>query len=168
MRPPLVVLVASRLERRADLDLDALASAGTPRAPAKRFDPMLHYASTKRANLLLARALREDPAVRVLAVSPGMVHTGLWRNFPGWYRALTYPVRALALRSAEEAAEGIVFAVASDAAAGLSGMYLSDGTPIEPSDGAEDPAAAARLAAICDRMLEEALGSPVQQAARAS
>ena len=104
----------------------------------------------------------------MLAVSPGMVHTGLWRNFPGWYRALTYPVRALALRSAEEAAEGIVFAVASDAAAGLSGMYLSDGTPIEPSDGAEDPAAAARLAAICDRMLEEALGSPVQQAARAS
>ena len=43
---------------------------------------MLRYADTKLCNMLLAAALAErwrGKGVDVLAVTPGMVHTGLWR-----------------------------------------------------------------------------------------
>ena len=142
---------------------------------------MLRYADTKLCNMLLAAALAErwrGKAVDVLAVTPGMVHTGLWRHFPQWYQALTYPVRALALRSADDAAQGVVFAAAAIEADGKSGArtllppprsrrtlgvltvwpgklgaYLSDGLEVEPSQGAKDGKAAARLYEVCGELI---------------
>ena len=55
----------------------------------------------------------------VSSLTPGMVHTGLWRHFPRWYQALTYPIRAVALRSADDAVAALdrLRAAGSDPAA---------------------------------------------------
>ena len=119
-------------------------------------DAMMRYADTKRCNALLATALAtrwQGQAVDVLSVTPGMVHTGLWRHFPRWYQALTYPIRAVALRSADDAAQGVVFAAAAAEADGKSGAYLSDGVAIEPSPGARDAETAKRLYEVCSELI---------------
>mmetsp|Transcript_24862 Transcript_24862/g.80951 ORF Transcript_24862/g.80951 Transcript_24862/m.80951 type:complete len:397 (-) Transcript_24862:143-1333(-) len=153
-----VVIVGSRLEARGSVDPEVVHSTGGARLNkgwAGR-DAMLRYADTKLCNMLLAATLAErwrGKAVDVLAVTPGMVHTGLWRHFPQWYQALTYPVRALALRSADDAAQGVVFAAAAIEADGKSGAYLSDGLEVEPSQGAKDGKAAARLYEVCGELI---------------
>ena len=77
---------------------------------------MDHYAATKHANMLLAQHLYDKwrgRGPRVFTVTPGMVDTSLWRNFPLWYRAVTYPIRRVALRTPDEAALGVVWAALS-------------------------------------------------------
>lgn len=121
----------------------------------------------------------------MLAVTPGMVHTSLWRHFPLWcvpttprpsyssplaliltipgpcrYQILTYPIRAVALRSAEDAAQGVVYAAAAVEADGRSGAYLADGIEVEPSPAARDVQLAARLYAVCDQLISEELSQP--------
>ena len=76
--------------------------------------------------------------VAVLTVSPGMVDTGLWRHFPLWYQAVTWPVRATALRSVDDGAVGVVWAAAAREAEGLSGVLLADGVTVDVSEAARD------------------------------
>ncbi|CAK0833641.1 unnamed protein product [Prorocentrum cordatum] len=155
-----VVLLGSRLETRGSVDPVVVQSSGGAELHQQyaAADPMTRYADSKRCNMLLATALAErwrDRAVDVLSVSPGMVHTSLWRHFPKWYQALTFPIRAIALRSAEEAAEGVVFAAAAEEAGGKSGAYLSDGVEIEPSQGSRDAHLARRLYEECRQLIEK-------------
>mmetsp|Transcript_54915 Transcript_54915/g.147032 ORF Transcript_54915/g.147032 Transcript_54915/m.147032 type:complete len:358 (-) Transcript_54915:15-1088(-) len=172
-----VVLVGSRLEKRAALDVPELVASrgarlGQARAEGQRFDPMLHYADTKRANMLLALALherwrREGAGVDVLTVTPGMVDTNLWGNFPPWYRILTRPVRWAFLRTPAEAAQGVVYAAAAVEAEGLSGLYLSDGVPLEPSPGSRDSKAADSLYQFCEELVAAASsGVPAEASGR--
>ena len=79
---------------------------GKQEAGKQGVSAMSHYADTKFCNLLLARELsrRWEQRVAVFVVSPGMVDTNLWRHFPAWYRAITWPVRVTALRSTADAA----------------------------------------------------------------
>jgi len=191
---PRIILVGSRLEKRGGeiLDLDAIEESKGARItplttpsvndcpdarqlPNNAFDPMMHYAATKHANMLLAQQLSahyrdlsrsEMPVSRmpgIYVITPGMVHTGLWRNFPTWYRALTYPLRAIGLRSADDAAKGVVFAAASAMETRTSNaganpdnlnidsyVYLSDGIPIEPSARARDKDRALRLFSLSE------------------
>ena len=154
-----VVIVGSRLEAKGSVDPEVVQATGGAQLSSgyATRDPMIRYADTKRANALLATALAErwrGQAVDVLTVTPGMVHTGLWRHFPLWYQALTYPVRAVALRSADDAAQGVVYAAAAVEADGRSGAYLSDGVEIEPSQGARDVKVAARLYEVCSQLIE--------------
>ena len=159
-----VVIVGSRLETRGSVDPEVLLET---RGAALRPDyataePMIRYADTKRCNALLTTALAgrwREQAVDVLSVTPGMVHTGLWRHFPLWYQTLTYPIRAVALRSAADAAEGVVFAAAAVEADGKSGAYLSDGVEIEPSQGSRDAQLAARLHEVCSRLISDCEGA---------
>ena len=171
-----VVIVGSRLEAKGQVDCDALEctrgehirdprpesmqESSNPQSyrvlKGGKFEPMLHYADSKHANQLLATQLAArwraaGERISVFSVTPGMVDTGLWRDFPLWYRALTYPVRAIGLRSAEEAAAGVVYACTAAALepAALSGAYLSDGKEIEPSEPSQDAAKAARLYELC-------------------
>lgn len=149
-----VVLLGSRLERQGLLDLVLLRDRGLPdpRILQAPFNPMQNYATSKLANMHLATALSrrlQGASVDVLVLSPGMVHTGLWSQFPSWYRALTYPVRALFLRSSADAAEGVVFAVAAKEAEGLVHAYLYDGRPLEASPAAQDSAVAEELFNLC-------------------
>ena len=110
-----IVTVTSRLERRGQCDPDFLvAQQGLTRPlDAKNgYDPMGTYCDTKLCNMLHAKSLASflDPArVTVSTVTPGMVNSDLFRHYPAWYRLVTWPVRALYLRTPEEAAEGVVW-----------------------------------------------------------
>jgi NAD(P)-dependent dehydrogenase (short-subunit alcohol dehydrogenase family) len=110
-----IVTVASRLERRGQCDPDFLAAQQgmtRPLDPKSGYDPMGTYCDTKLCNMLHATSLAGflDPEhVTVATVTPGMVNTGLFRSYPVWYRAVTWPVRALYLRPPSEAAEGVVW-----------------------------------------------------------
>lgn len=152
------MIVGSRLETRGVVEPEVVLrtrGAELSAGYATR-DPMLRYADTKRCNALLATALAgrwQGQPIDVLTVTPGMVHTGLWRHFPQWYQAVTYPIRAVALRSADDAAQGVVFAAAALEADGKSGAYLSDGIEVEPSQGALDTAMAGRLYEVCSEII---------------
>ena len=186
-----LVIVGSRLEAHASPDLAELAASGGARFIAVRdqgaaaaaaaastsdgaatnkrektpFDPMLHYAATKRCNMALALsahcAWRDARApIELVTVTPGMVNTALWRHYAGWFRLLTSPVRAAFLRTPSEAAAGVVYALVAaelprSAAKDSTGaadapLYLSDAVAIEQSEGGRDVAFAAALSAVCD------------------
>ena len=126
--------------------------------------PMDRYAVTKFSNMLLAQSLSDrwrkrgsTVSPKVLVVTPGMVNTGLWRHFPWWYRTLTWPLRTVALRTADEAASGVVWAVASVEAEAMnvdnSYVYLSDGVSIEPSTPARNSELAGELFAVCEGLM---------------
>jgi len=155
-----VVLLGSRLERRGALNLEVLQNQGVPDPRMlESFDPMGNYASSKLANMLLCKELHarfEGTNVDVFIVSPGMVHTDLWRNFPAWYRILTYPVRATFLRSTREAAAGVLYALAARELEGMGGKYMSDGKVIESSEAAQNQEQASALFAVCSHLIETA------------
>ena len=152
------MIVGSRLETRGVVEPEVVQQTRGAQLSSDfaTRDPMRRYADTKRCNALLATALaarwRGQP-VDVLSVTPGMVHTGLWRNFPQWYQALTFPIRAVALRSADDAAQGVVYAAAALEADGKSGVYLSDGVEVQPSQGALDTALAGRRFEVCNEII---------------
>jgi len=162
-----VVIVGSRLENKGKIDPTIIEqSQGRYLRPATEKegpswkDPMQHYADTKLANQLLVTELSRQwkegydenkGSISIVSVSPGMVHTSLWRHFPLWYRYLTYPIRALALRDAEDAAEGVVFAATSPTVE--SGTFLSDGIQIEPSPLAQDATIAKQFVQVCESLL---------------
>ncbi|CAE8734811.1 unnamed protein product, partial [Polarella glacialis] len=155
-----VVLVGSRLERRGVVDLASLQKNGLPDPRMlEKFEPMTNYGSSKLANMLLCKELSARfgaSHVDVSIVSPGMVNTELWRNFPAWYRMLTYPVRATFLRSPQQGAEGILYAIAAREIEGVSGGYMCDGKMIESSETAQDAEKAAALFLICSKVIEQA------------
>eukprot|EP01051_Picozoa_sp_SAG22_P012771 SAG22_NODE_1359_length_4622_cov_3.673591_2_plen_377_part_00 len=164
-----VVLVGSRLEKmaKADLRVDLIEEMGRTRAP-ELYDPVGSYADSKLCLMLWSRTLGglmkpEAGGPLVVAVTPGMVHTGLFDDYPAWYKWATFPARATALRSAAEAAAGIVFcadaaeleqpaAVARSAAGGLV-PYLYDGKPIECSEQAADLALSEALCVATSRLV---------------
>ena len=170
---PRVVMVGSKLEKGAQVDFSVVEASGGVQlrrpeqdqaegkeAGKQGVSAMSHYADTKFCNLLLARELsrRWEQRAAVFVVSPGMVDTNLWRHFPTWYRAITWPVRVTALRSTADAADGVMFAVASDSAEELpSGSLLADGVPVEASAAAHDAIAAASCFTACERVIERAL-----------
>ena len=83
-----------------------------------------------------------------------MVNSGLFRSFPAWYRLLTWPVRALYLRTPAEAAEGVVWALTAEAVGGESGSYYADGVAVEPSAAAQDDELAERLCMATTQLLQ--------------
>ena len=120
LTPSRVVVVGSKLERNGLVDLDVVRKTGGKKLnnrPEKEFTAVKHYGDTKLCNQLLVTALAERwHETKVFSVSPGMVDTGLWRNFPVWFRFLTWPVRRVALRTPQDAALGVVYVCASEEA----------------------------------------------------
>ena len=117
------------------------------------------YASSKLAQLLLFleldRRLRAaGNPVDSLCVSPGMVDTGLWRNYPLWYQAVTFPFRRVYLRSPDEAARGVVYCLVSPAMEANGGKFLYDCESIQPSASASDVDLAAQLWTVCDGLVQ--------------
>jgi NAD(P)-dependent dehydrogenase (short-subunit alcohol dehydrogenase family) len=170
-----VVLVGSRLEKMANapLRLDLLEAQGQTRAAAdaveegnsaaaaaaRRYDPLGSYSDSKLCLMLWSRTLGgltkpEAGGPLVVAVTPGMVHTGLFDD---------YPARATALRSAGEAATGVVYCadaarleepaeIAKHSGGGLV-PYLYDGVEIECSEQAADLALSEALCVATSRLL---------------
>ena len=105
------------------------------------------YCQSKLANVLFTRqlALRlKASRVSVNAVHPGFVNTGFSRNngpLANISMVLTRPIQ----RQDSKGAETVVWAAISEEAEGISGEYLYDCKPREPSKKAKDLDAAARL-----------------------
>ena len=91
-------------------------------------------------------------------MSPGMVDTGLWRNFPSWFQTITKPVRAVALRTPEDAALGVIFALAAEDMEGVeSGSFLVDGKVEDCSAAGRDKEKGRRLWDVCEELIGDAL-----------
>jgi len=155
-----VVIVSSRLESKGKIDpcvVEESEGQQLRQGGSSWKDPMKHYADTKLANQLLVTELsrhwqKAESSITIVSVSPGMVHTKLWRYFPTWYQLATYPIRALALRDPEDAAKGVVFAAAANEVE--SGSFLADGKTIEPSKMGQDMALAQDLFKVCQKLLK--------------
>jgi len=151
-----VVIIGSRLENKGIIDPFVLQeSRGLQLRPGGSSwnDPLQHYADTKLANQLFVTEISRQwrDSVDVVSVSPGMVNTSLWRNFPSWYQMVTYPLRSLGLRDPDDAAKGVVFAAIARGV--KSGSLLLDGKPIQPSENGKDPVLAAKLFKVCNQLL---------------
>ena len=168
------MLVGSRLERTAKiLRPEEIVEHGCT-AAATRTAPWGSTPTRSSASAVGASLSRDDATggATVVCVTPGMVHTGLFDDYPAWYKRLTWPLRATALRSASEAATGVVFcadaaalepggardpegARASSGAAAAEGLppYLYDGREIDRSPQASDLVLADALAAATRRLL---------------
>ena len=97
----------------------------------------------------------EHPNSKVLTVSPGMVNTGLWRNFPTWFQAVTYPIRRVALRTPDDAASGVVFACAAEEIEGVaSGAFMVDGVVEECSERGRDLPLSRAVVGACDSLID--------------
>ena len=160
-----VVIVGSKLERQGKLDVEVVRSSrgkslrSGGRQLNQKPSPVQHYSDTKLANSLLGTHLSSlFPSVTTVVVSPGMVNTGLWRNFSAPYRAVTYPLRALALRSPEDAAEGVFYAAAAaevEEEKGSGCIFLVDGVRGQQSEVAEDKVKAKELYEVCAELIEQ-------------
>ena len=153
-----VVTVGSRLESQGSIDMSVLRATGAMHPPTAEHSAMVVYGSSKQANLMMTMELNRklqaaESPVDVLCVSPGMVDTGLWRNYPTWYQTVTFPFRRLFLRTADEAANGIVLCLVAPEMHEMSGKFVYDGKPIEPSAAGADPKLAAALWETCNHLL---------------
>jgi len=105
------------------------------------------YSQSKLANVLFTRQLAhclKGSKVTANAVHPGFVNTGFSHNnglLASAMMVLTRPVQ----RQDTKGAETVVWAAVSEEAEGITGEYLYDCKPKEPSKRAKDMAAAAKL-----------------------
>ena len=140
--PSRVVFLSSGTHRRARLRLDDPQFERGYRA-------MRAYSHSKLLDLLLVRALHrrlEGSGVTVNALTPGLMRTGLAREFSAPTRGLMN----LFARPAEEGVRVVLRVATSPALEGVSGRYVNrHGELDEPSAAARDDAAAERLWALC-------------------
>jgi len=163
-----IITVGSRLESQGRVDPSSLVSRGEMWPAAwGAATGMKAYASTKLCNQLmnleLCRRLEAaagegggGPRVVCLCVSPGMVDTELWRNYPQWYQILTLPFRKAYLRSPAEAARGVVHCTVDPAMEVHHGGFLYDGALLESSASGRDAELAKNLWAAGETMIQKA------------
>lgn len=143
-----VVNVASRAHKRATLDFDDLQSE-------RSFDGWRTYCRSKLCNVLfnaeLARRLGPG-GVTANCLHPGVVATGFGRESNGLWRLGLRIARPFMI-SAEKGAATSVYLASSPEVRGVTGRYFANCRPADPSRAASDPASAARLWEISERMV---------------
>jgi NAD(P)-dependent dehydrogenase (short-subunit alcohol dehydrogenase family) len=127
-----IVIVASRIHYRGELDLAAVCD------PRERIRPTRSYARSKLANVLhtlaLARRLA-DTTVTVNCLHPGVVATHL---LPRWLQVAKRLLGQTILTEERGADTTLHLALSADMA-GVSGQYFDEfGQPQRPSDAACD------------------------------
>ena len=157
-KPGRVVIVGSKLERNGLVDPEIVRKEKGKKLndrPDENNTAVKHYGDTKLCNQMLATVLVERwPDTKVFSVSPGMVDTGLWRNFPAWFQILTWPVRKVSLRTPKDAALGVVYACASEEAGKeKSGTFFVDGSVEQPSEQSRDAGKAKRLWEVVENLI---------------
>jgi NAD(P)-dependent dehydrogenase (short-subunit alcohol dehydrogenase family) len=159
-KPARVVIVGSKLELEGLVDPEIIMQEKGKKLndrPDVEQTAVKHYGDTKLCNQMLATTLAEKwPETKVFSVSPGMVNTGLWRNFPVWFQTITYPIRRIGLRTPEDAALGVVYACASEeAGVEKSGAFFVDGKVEQPSEASRDVEKAKRLWEVVEELIRE-------------
>ena len=149
--PSRVVTVSSEASRGGRLDFDDLQMQ-------RRYLGIRQYCNTKLMNLLfafeLARRL-EGSGVTSNAVHPGAVASGFGMSGAGWYGALTRLARPFLI--GEEKGARTQIRVASDPAlAAVTGRYFVRERQAKPPRAALDAAAAQRLWAESERIVDGA------------
>jgi NAD(P)-dependent dehydrogenase (short-subunit alcohol dehydrogenase family) len=138
--PSRVVTTSSIGHRRGDLDFADLQLT-------RGYAIMRAYGRSKLANILFTSELARRLAGRGVTANclhPGAVATRIWSGAP-WFARPILAVARRFMRTPEQGAEGIVLLASSPEVAGLTGAYLEDGRPVQPSALARDAAAARRL-----------------------
>ena len=150
-RPGRVITVASSVHASADLTDGWIANRA-------RYDRRVAYANSKLANVVFARELasRVDPGLLVSnSVDPGLVATGFARNngISRWLKHLVAHALRRELISAARGADTVVYLAVSERGGQLSGCYLREREPVNPSALADDPEVRAALWDVSDRLV---------------
>ncbi len=147
-----VVVVASDAHRRAPasgVELDNLSGE-------RGYAPWKAYGQSKLANILFTKELarRLGSSGRTAnALHPGVIDTNLNRSMPLVARAVLHIAAPLVLKSAAEGAATECYLATNAAVAGTSGAYFADCNPSEPAPIASDPALAARLWDVSEKII---------------
>lgn len=153
--PARIVNVASDAHRFGALNFDDLQSE-------KSYSAFGVYGRSKLANILFTVELAQrldGSGVTVNALHPGFVNSGFGKNNRnGFWSSLLVKiydwVGPLIARSPEKAAETVLYLATSPEVSNVSGQYFVDCQPKTPSADAIDPAAAARLWAMSEAMVD--------------
>lgn len=142
--PARIVNVASEAHRSGALGFDDLQSE-------RGFDGYRVYGTSKLANVLftseLARRL-DGTGVTVNALHPGVVATGIVRDFP----ALVRGGWGLFTMSAGKGARTSLYLATSPEVEGMTGKYFDECAEVRPSRAACDEAAARKLWEVSERL----------------
>jgi NAD(P)-dependent dehydrogenase (short-subunit alcohol dehydrogenase family) len=121
-----IVNVSSRLEKNGSLNYDdSFLELRNNGVCGTNFDGWKAYANSKQLNLTYTNALSQrHPSLKINSVTPGMVNTDLSRSFNSFFLYLSWPLRALMLRTPEQGAEAVVHAATAKGI--TSGRFLCD------------------------------------------
>ena len=157
-KPVRVVNVGSTLEKGAKIPNNPENSAEWDnwiKVPMHPYSLFPAYANAKMAMTAVTfhwANLLKEKKIDMMVVSPGMVNTSLPRFMPLWKRFISWPIRALLLRTPEKGAESILFAALSPDAE--TGDYIRDLKPIQRTDNCS---AAAKNPAVQKQVWEATL-----------
>lgn len=125
----------------------------------KGYDPSKAYEQSKLANILftkeLARRLKNNCAVTVNAVHPGIVNTEIFR-YMSFYQStfstlFIYPFSWLFMKTPRLGAQTVIHVAVDPSLKGVSGKYFSNCKEIDPSPQAENEDFAKRLWLISEK-----------------
>ena len=136
--PARVVTVSSAAHKNCTLDFEDLQGE-------RRYSGFGAYSRSKLANILFTRELSrrlEGSGVTANCLHPGVVATGIFRNLPGWMRAIL--VSPLVL-SPEKGADTMLYLATAPEVAEVSGRYFVRRKTVPSSRASRDAEAARRL-----------------------
>ena len=136
--PARVITVSSVAHRNCALNFDDLQGE-------RRYSGFGAYSRSKLANILFTRELSrrlEGSGVTANCLHPGVVATGIFRNLPGWMRAIL--VSPLVL-SPEKGADTMLYLATAPEVAEVSGRYFVRRKTVRSSRASRDAEAARRL-----------------------
>lgn len=139
--PARIVSTASEAHRGTTLDFGDLQSA-------KRYRGWRAYRRSKLCNILFTRELArrlEGTGVTANCIHPGFVKTGIGDNTSGLFRRGVRLLKRGFAIPVERGAQTLIYAAGAPELAGVTGTYLIECKPAEPSAAANDDAAARRL-----------------------
>lgn len=162
-----VVYVGSRLEKKLGSISPVMSEEATDgdlkhlfRWDQERYNGMKAYSDSKRAGtsafLERSRRFKQSESLSNACVNvctPGLVNTGIAREFPLPLRVLTYPLRWLLLKTPEQGADTPTWLLTSnDPLALSSGKYFHERREIAPSDEANDDTKGKKMFELLDAM----------------
>ena len=139
--PSRIINVSSSGHYAGTMDFDDLGFE-------RGYQIMRAYSRSKLAEVLFTRELAQRLAgagVTVNALHPGTVATSIWDGAPAFTRPFFAVAKRLAMISASQGAETIVYLSTSPDVATMSGLYFEKNRPMTPSKVAENDQIAEEL-----------------------